>query len=235
MSVPVSRTPRAGGPGAPVGVVLAGGAGRRMGGAKAGVVLAGRPLLSYPLAALAAVLEDVAVLAKRGTELPALPPGTALWHEPDEPRHPLAGVVEALRRAQGRAVVVLACDLPLVTADLVRELAHRDARGAVALVARAVGHEERDARSPQARGVAAAPDPKGGAPIQPLCARYEPRALELLAAFDAGGRAVEQVLALEPAVLGVDAALLHNVNDAAQLAQAEALLRLRPGQPNVNA
>ena len=111
-----------------VGAVLAGGAGTRLGGAKAGALLAGRPLLSYPLAALRAAVGEVAVVAKAGTELPAVGYGVLIWREPDEPRHPLAGVVEALRRAHGRPVVVLACDLPFVTAELVRELARRRRR-----------------------------------------------------------------------------------------------------------
>jgi len=66
----------------PVGVVLAGGAGRRIGGDKATVELAGRPLLLYPLAAVRAVLRDVAVVAKRVTALPPLvrghPPPTSV-------------------------------------------------------------------------------------------------------------------------------------------------------------
>lgn len=184
-----------------VGAVLAGGAGRRLGGAKPGAMLAGRPLLEYPLAALRAELEEVAIVAKAGTPLPGLVPEVFVWLEPDEPRHPLAGVVEALRRAGGRPVVVLACDLPLVTGALVRDLLAVDAGGAPAVVARADGR------------------------LQPLCARYEPQALDRLSRFDPGGRVVEQVQALGPALLDVDAALLRNVNDAAQLAEVEAMLR----------
>ena len=89
--------------GGPVGVVLAGGAGRRMGGAKPGTPLAGRPLIAYPLTALRAVLAPVAVVAKSDSVLPVLGAGVELWREPDEPRHPLAGILEALRRADGRA------------------------------------------------------------------------------------------------------------------------------------
>lgn len=171
-----------------------------MGGAKPAAMLAGRPLLEYPLAALAAVLSEVAVVAKAGTTLPGLQPGIALWREPDQPQHPLAGIVEALQRAGGRPVVVLACDLPLITPDLIRELAHADAGDAPAVVVQADGR------------------------LQPLCARYEPQALELLRGFDSAGRTVEQVQALSPALLDVDPALLRNVNDAAQLAEVEALL-----------
>jgi molybdenum cofactor guanylyltransferase len=187
-----------------VGAVLAGGAGSRMGGSKAATLLAGRPLLSYPLSALRAVVGEVAVVAKPDTELPAVGYGVLIWREAQEPRHPLAGIVEALRKAEGRPVVVLACDLPLVTAELVRELVSADAGGAPAVVA-----------TTAERG------------IQPLCARYEPAALELLAGFDPAGRAVSQVEALKPLRLAVDPDLLRNVNGADDLAAAEAALSRR--------
>jgi molybdopterin-guanine dinucleotide biosynthesis protein A len=187
-----------------VGAVLAGGEGSRLGGSKAAALLAGRPLLSYPLAALRAVVGEVAVVAKAETELPAVGYGVLIWREADEPRHPLAGIVEALRRAEGRPVVVLACDLPFVTAELVRELVSADAGDAPAVVATTHEHGP-----------------------QPLCARYEPAALDLLAGFDPAGRAITQVQALGPLHLAVDPDLLRNVNSAEDLAAAEAELSRR--------
>lgn len=183
------------------GVVLAGGAGRRMDGAKPATPLAGRPLISYPLAALHAVCAPVAVVAKRDSPLPPVGSGIELWHEPDEPRHPLAGILEALRRADGRAVVVLACDLPLVTADVVRALVA--APPAVALLARC------------------------GDEVQPLCARYGPQALAPLAACEPGVRLQDAIAALGPVFIDVPAAALLNVNDADGLAAAEDALSRR--------
>ena len=49
---------------AAVGVVLAGGRGLRMGGSKLSLVLCGRPLIAYPIAAMQAAVRDVAVIAK---------------------------------------------------------------------------------------------------------------------------------------------------------------------------
>ena len=115
-----------------VGVVLAGGAGTRIGGHKAGRTLAGRPLASYPAEALAEVCERVAIVAKPGTELPPLP-GVERWDdEPAEPRHPRTGIAHALHRA-GDAVLVCAADMPFVTADVLRAVAAsgRDAVPAV--------------------------------------------------------------------------------------------------------
>lgn len=185
---------------APVGVVLAGGAGSRLGGGKPAAPLAGRPLIAWPLAALGAVLDEVAVVAKDDAELPELDAAVAIWREPAEPRHPLAGIVEALRRAGGRPVVVLACDLPLVTPGVVGRIATARAAGAAAVVAEAGGR------------------------VQPLCARYEPEALAALVDFDPHGRLVTQVLALAPARVEVEEGLLFNVNDPEDLAAAEALL-----------
>lgn len=188
---------------APVGVVLAGGAGSRLGGAKPGTPLAGRPLASYPLDALrAGGLDEIALVAKASSDLGGVDSSVVTWVEPDEPRHPLAGVVEALRRGGGRSVVVLACDLPFVTAEVVRALAEADAGGAPAVVA---------------------VDSRGR--LQPLCARYEPAALGALAGFDGAGRAVDQVAALRPATVAVPDDALRNVNTPEDLAAAEAAVR----------
>src|SRR5579884_1552658 len=103
----------------PIGVVLAGGRGSRLGGAKAKLELCGRPLVAFPLAALGAVLEEVAVLVKDPAQLPDLP-GIDVWIERDPRHHPLVGLIEALALAGGRPVVVCAVDLPLLTASTVR-------------------------------------------------------------------------------------------------------------------
>lgn len=98
-----------------VGCVLAGGLGSRLGGDKARTLLGGRPLVAYALDALRALgprLDDVVVVAKPSTPLPG---GVPRWDEPEEPRHPLTGIVAALHRAQDD-VLVLAADLPLLRA-----------------------------------------------------------------------------------------------------------------------
>ena len=184
-----------------IGIVLAGGTGRRIGGDKAMVELEGRPLLHYPIAVLRSVLDEVAVVAKHSTILPALDVEVAIWLEADEPRHPLAGVIHALRCARGRPVVVVAGDMPFVTRGLVTALARERARGAVAVVPRAAGQ------------------------LQPLCARYDPRALMALAACDFGAPVGDAVAALSPRIIDwPDDEPFFNVNHPEDILQAAALL-----------
>jgi molybdopterin-guanine dinucleotide biosynthesis protein A len=108
---------------APLGVVLAGGAARRFGGAKMTATLDGRPLVAHALAALGATpgLDGVVVAARPDTTLPG-DLEVEVWIEPgDAVRHPLAGIASALERA-GRPVVVLAGDMPWVPVALLTRL-----------------------------------------------------------------------------------------------------------------
>jgi molybdopterin-guanine dinucleotide biosynthesis protein A len=194
--------PRAAQPEPPVGVVLAGGRGRRIGGDKAIVELEGRALVLYPLEALHEVCDQVAVVAKRDTLLPPLTGLADLWIEPDEPRHPLAGVGHALRLAAGRPVLAVAVDLPLVDAATLRALCAVDPGGAAAVVPRVEGR------------------------LQPLCALYTQAAARPLATFDAAARATEVV-----AEMGIrevafeDPAPFLNVNRPEDLLHASVLVK----------
>jgi molybdopterin-guanine dinucleotide biosynthesis protein A len=208
----------------PIGVVLAGGRGRRIGGDKAVVSLAGRPLLSYPIGAMLGALDDVVVVAKPSTMLPPLG-DVAVWEEPEQPSHPLVGIAEALRRADGRWVLVCAGDMPFVPVALLASLASLAGGGDVGGLGgrgRLGGRGDCDSEVVSAV-VAASAD---GA-LQPLLGCYGPLCLERLAAAarEAVAPARAVVEALAPLVVPVrDPRSLFNVNSAADLREAEALL-----------
>jgi molybdenum cofactor guanylyltransferase len=184
-----------------LGALLAGGAGRRMGGDKLRAPLLGRPLAVWALDALRGACDEVVVLAKGGTPLPALPDAVGVLREPAEPRHPLAGVVAALRHAAGRPVLILAADLPLVPDALLHALLDAPGEHAVAVA---------------------------GGRVQPLCARLGPAALgPLSAALDAGAPATVAIEALAPAHVPAEPDWLLNVNEPADVLAAEAALRAR--------
>ncbi len=188
--------------GPPIGAILAGGAGRRIGGSKATVHLHGRPLISYPLVTLTRVLPEVVIVAKPSTELPSLP-GTTVWVEPESPTHPLLGIMHALSLAEGRPVLVCAADLPFVRAETIERIAGADPQGAPAVIA------------------------SGGGRTQPLLGCYQPATLELVSL--AGERPVRDVIAeIGARTVEVDPHDLFNVNYPEDLLQAAALLDRYP-------
>jgi molybdenum cofactor guanylyltransferase len=190
-------------PRSPIGVLLAGGLGRRIGGAKAVAELAGRPLISYPLQAMRAALAEVAVVAKPDTVLPPMP-GVELWIEPAQPRHPLVGILHALGMAGGRPVLVCPADLPLITAEALSRLAGADPGDAPAVIAVSTD----------------------GA-LQPLLGCYQAGAALLLepAAREATQPLRTVVAALHPRLMVIEPAeLLFNVNSPEDLRRAETLI-----------
>jgi molybdopterin-guanine dinucleotide biosynthesis protein A len=187
--------------------ILAGGRGTRLGGAKATVELAGRPLVCHTLkAARSAGLASV-VVAKRNTPLPALTEPILL--EPAQPRHPLCGVLAALDFAAERSpapdLVLSACDMPFLTGALLRWLGELDG----AAMARVGGR------------------------AQPLLARCTQEHRSLLAESLARERSLSDALEeLEPRIVGEHELsrfgrperLCFSVNDRADLERAEGWL-----------
>jgi len=136
-----------------VGVVLAGGSSSRMGQDKATLVVGGQTLAERAAATLARVCPEV-VVADRGR---GVVPG--LRSVDDGPgQGPAAGLLGAARALPGRALLALACDLPAVPEALLAALAGGEAEWAAA-----------DLVIPRTR--------RG---LEPLVARYGPRALAAL-------------------------------------------------------
>ncbi len=188
----------------PIGIALAGGRGRRMGGEKATVELEGRALLTYPVAALRSVLTDVVVVAKADTLMPELTGVSAIWLERDETPHPLTGIAHALAVSAGRSVLVCAGDLPLMTAAVLQALLDARLRSDAAVVPRVAGR------------------------LQPLCAIYSPAALPALASRSPSASTTDVVLTLDPRVIELDDEdAFYNVNAPEDLLRAAALLDAR--------
>jgi molybdopterin-guanine dinucleotide biosynthesis protein A len=198
-----SREP-ADGPGPAVGAVLAGGRGSRLGGAKAVVELAGHPLIHYPLASLEAAGLEPVVVAKPGSELPPL--SVQVIHEPEQPLHPLCGIVAALRHTGERPLVVVACDMPFAGPSFLAWLASAPEP----LVAPSVGGE-----------------------TQPLLARYDHCLLPALEAALSGGEPLRRTIeSLRPRLVGEEdlarfgdpERLCFNVNTPGDVEAAAGLL-----------
>jgi molybdenum cofactor guanylyltransferase len=185
---------------AALGVILAGGLGRRIGGAKPTVELDGRPLLDHALAAVRTAGLEPLVVAKPQTRLPRLE--CRILREPQWPLHPACGVVAALRDSGGRPLVAVACDMPFLDPGLLAWLA----------------------RSPDPLVL-----PELDGSLQPFPGRYDASVLGPLEKAVAAGRPLRQTLGqLSPrrlrgdelAAFGSPQRLLFNVNTAADLRAA---------------
>ena len=179
--------------------MLAGGLARRMGGpSKPGVVVQGRAMIEWPLEALAAVCDRLAVVCKADTALPELPAGVQRWDEPETPRHPLTGIVHALERADG-PVLVCAADMPFVTPGTLRAV-QAGGGDAAAAVGRAGGH------------------------LQPLLALYTPTCLDVLRGAGEDAPLTGTVRLLAPAVVDVPERDAISIDTPEGVRRAERLL-----------
>lgn len=185
------------------GLVLAGGAGSRMGGDKAGLLVGGVPLAQRAATRLAAVCEWVFVSVRKGARAAWLRNvrGVGVIEDAESGLGPIAGVLAAFQRAPSAAWLVLAVDMPLVTEAMLRSLAA--------------------GRGPGWDAVAFRSAALGGA--EPLCAVYEPAAgAELSRRAAAGERGLRWMLAsmrvrlLDPP----DPAALASLNTPEDLARA---------------
>lgn len=184
------------------GLILAGGAGRRMGGAdKALLRLAGRPLIAHAIERLAPQVDRLAISANGDparldfTGLPVLGDAAA-------GRGPLEGVLAGLRWAQAggaTALMTVAVDSPLFPTDLVARLT---AAGAPAMAR----SDDRDHPTFTLWPVSAAPE------IEEWLDAGERRLMTLMDRI--GAHAVD-----------LPAGSITNLNTPEDLARAEAALR----------
>lgn len=105
------------------GVVLAGGLARRMGHQDKGLmVFDGQPLISYALAALAPLVDDVLISANRNQEIYRAFGFEVIADGNDRFDGPLAGILAAMRATLAPILLVLPCDSPLVKSQHLQKL-----------------------------------------------------------------------------------------------------------------
>lgn len=165
------------------GLVLAGGASRRMGVDKAALDIGGVPLLRHVLSVVQSVpgIGEVAVVGGRNRSFPGMESTTFVVDEwPGE--GPLGGLVSGLRyvstqHGASASVVVVSCDLPCLRADALLELVE-----ALESPGETVSHD----------AVVSLLDGRR----QPLHGAYMSRSVEVLTeSFEAGNRRLEAALA----------------------------------------
>ncbi len=192
--------------------ILAGGRARRLGGAdKASLPIGDARIIDRQLAALSAVSDDVRIVANDRDRYAGL--GLRVIPDAVPDRGPLGGLYTALLDAAHDRVLVLACDLPFVTAALLQRLVAESGTG-----------QEIDAVVPRsARG------------LEPLCALYFRRcAGRVLTRIERGELAVGglvgdlRVHELGPEALAPydDGSLFENVNTPHDHARARGWVEL---------
>ncbi len=177
------------------GVVLAGGQSRRMGREKGALVYSGEPQVRRSFYLLQQFCSQVFVSLREeqsGLEvyrdLPLLPDDRALARD-----CPVRGILSAMRQFPDKAWLVMACDLPLVNKDTLRDLVVR--------------------RNPR-RNATAFYNPATESP-EPMCAVYEPSLGPVMEDLVRKGcTCPRQILkSVETEVLtAVDPRILFNVN-----------------------
>ncbi len=196
------------------GILLAGGAGSRLGSGapKADFVLRGMTLRDRALSTLAAVCDEIVIVSPR-SRAPADAVEGARWVE-DEGVGPLSGIVAGLNAAAFDRAIVLAVDFPMVRPELFHALLDQlDRKSASAVMCSTAGIP------------------------QPLVAVFAPAAAGALHdAFEAGERSITRAMVVLGAVIVGDEFVaahgggpdeLLNVNTKEDAAAAERALAER--------
>lgn len=192
------------------GLVLAGGASRRMGADKAALALHdGRPQLAWARELLARHCAQVFVSIRDEQRADPVRAPQPVIVDQQSGAGPIAGIAAAQAEYPGAAWLVLACDLPFVDDACIRLLAaHRDGRHVVAFRSQHDGLPE------------------------PLCAIYEPGTQSAVIEAMAAGRNCPRKLIIRSGVDLLDLPVpgaLDNVNTPDDLRRAREALAAATG------
>jgi len=103
-------------------VILAGGAGSRLGKEKSLVEFDGRPLIQWSVEKLAPFVEDVVVVARgpeQAKQLEDLIPNAVIAIDSISGYGPVAGLAAGMGKARNEYVLAIGCDLPFLNADVI--------------------------------------------------------------------------------------------------------------------
>jgi molybdenum cofactor guanylyltransferase len=189
-----------------VGALMAGGAARRFHGVPKGLaVIDGLRIADRALAALRRA-SDRQIVVANDARAPSWFPGSRVVPDAEPGLGPLAGLRTALQAADGDAVLVVAWDMPFVTASLLSALREIGESGASAVV-------PSSDRRPFPEPLCAYYAPEALSPCEKLLARGERRALAL---FEALPGAIT-LRGAELEALGDPAHLLRGVDTTQEL------------------
>ncbi|MCW4020529.1 MAG: molybdenum cofactor guanylyltransferase [Candidatus Bathyarchaeota archaeon] len=107
-------------------VILAGGFSKRFGQDKGLVRLAGKPLVSHVFESASQVVEEVIVVVssidQKKTYLPLFPAKTEILVDVEDFQSPLAGALTGFAKARSDCSVLLPCDTPFVSKEVLQML-----------------------------------------------------------------------------------------------------------------
>lgn len=105
-------------------IILAGGEGKRAGGMDKGLILyQNRPLIEHSITAVAHQVDDIVISANRNLYVYEKYSDHVINDTSNNYRGPLAGITASLPYCDHDLVLVVACDMPSLPADLVQRLA----------------------------------------------------------------------------------------------------------------
>lgn len=199
-------------------IILAGGRSSRLRRRKALVNLAGSPLIQHVHRAVRGLADEVVIVVKESRQCRTLTdilPETECVVDDPPSVGPLSGIYGGLKRCSGNYVVVLGCDLPFVSSEVLKLLLR------------------------ECRGKSAAVPMWPNGQIEPLHAVYcrEPSLVAAEQTLREGRRSIRALLERLPNVLYVstealkeldpDVLTFYNVNSASDLDKAEHISRSR--------
>jgi molybdopterin-guanine dinucleotide biosynthesis protein A len=106
-------------------VILAGGAGSRLGEEKSLIDFEGRPLIEWSMKKLAGIVDDVVTVARsqeQASLLEALFPDMEVAFDHISGYGPVAGLAAGMEMAKGEYALAVGCDLPFLNVDVINRL-----------------------------------------------------------------------------------------------------------------